>query len=136
MTIFSPRASRWPTTRAISRSASTGRTPATTVARVVELFPETFIGVCHFPQHAGEPLDAALAELRRCVDMGFVGLNLNPDPSGGRWSSPPLTDRYWYPMYEAMVESAMCPRDGPRLWPAVPRLSMPPARPTVEGVRR
>jgi 4-oxalmesaconate hydratase len=74
------------------------------IARVVDLFPETFIGVCQLPQHAGDPLDAALAELRRCVDMGFVGLNLNPDPSGGHWSSPPLTDRYWYPMYEAMVE--------------------------------
>ncbi|HET7901985.1 MAG TPA: amidohydrolase family protein, partial [Candidatus Nanopelagicales bacterium] len=49
-------------------------------------------------------LDAAIAELQRCVDMGFVGLNLNPDPSGGRWSSPPLTDRYWYPMYEVMVD--------------------------------
>ena len=74
------------------------------IARVVDLFPDTFIGVCQLPQFAGDPLDAALAELRRCVGMGFVGLNLNPDPSGGRWSSPPLTDRYWYPMYEAMVE--------------------------------
>jgi 4-oxalmesaconate hydratase len=36
--------------------------------------------------------------------MGFVGLNLNPDPSGGAFSAPPLTDRYWYPLYEAMVE--------------------------------
>ena len=74
------------------------------IARVVDLFPETFVGVCQLPQFAGEPLDAAIAELQRCVDMGFIGLNLNPDPSGGRWSSPPLTDRYWYPMYEAMVE--------------------------------
>jgi 4-oxalmesaconate hydratase len=71
---------------------------------VVDLFPETFVGVCQLPQVAGEPLDAAIAELERCVGMGFVGLNLNPDPSGGRWSSPPLTDRYWYPMYETMVE--------------------------------
>ena len=36
--------------------------------------------------------------------MGFVGLNLNPDPSGGHWTAPPLTDRFWYPLYEAMVE--------------------------------
>jgi 4-oxalmesaconate hydratase len=35
--------------------------------------------------------------------MGFVGLNLSLDPSGGQWTAPPLTDRYWYPMYEAMV---------------------------------
>jgi 4-oxalmesaconate hydratase len=53
---------------------------------------------------AGGPLDAAVAELRRCVDMGFVALNLNPDPSGGHWTAPPLIDRYWYPLYEAMCE--------------------------------
>jgi 4-oxalmesaconate hydratase len=29
---------------------------------------------------------------------------LNPDPSGGHWNSPPLTDRHWYPLYEKMVE--------------------------------
>ena len=47
----------------------------------------------------------SIAELRRCVDeLGFVGCNLNPDPSGGHWTSPPLTDRNWYPFYEKMVE--------------------------------
>jgi 4-oxalmesaconate hydratase len=35
---------------------------------------------------------------------GNVGINLNPDPSGGHWTSPPLTDRHWYPIYEKMVE--------------------------------
>ena len=30
-------------------------------------------------------------------------MNLNPDP-GGYWKSPPLTDRYWYPIYEKMCE--------------------------------
>ena len=29
---------------------------------------------------------------------------MNPDPSGGHWTSPPLTDRHWYPLYEKMVE--------------------------------
>jgi 4-oxalmesaconate hydratase len=44
-------------------------------------------------------------ELERCVkDFGFIGCNLNPDPSGGHWTSPPLTDRHWYPFYEKMVE--------------------------------
>ena len=37
-------------------------------------------------------------------ELGFIGCNLNPDPSGGHWDSPPLTDRHWYPLYEAMVE--------------------------------
>ena len=37
-------------------------------------------------------------------ELGFIGCNLNPDPSGGHWTAPPLTDRYWYPFYEKMVE--------------------------------
>jgi 4-oxalmesaconate hydratase len=36
--------------------------------------------------------------------MGFVGCNLNPDPSGGYFNAPPLTDKWWYPFYEKMVE--------------------------------
>ena len=75
------------------------------VARVVGLFPAHFAGVCQLPQTPGGALDDAVAELRRCVDeLGFVGCNLNPDPSGGFWTSKPLTDPYWYPLYEAMVE--------------------------------
>ena len=46
-----------------------------------------------------------IPELEKCVkEYGFVGINLNPDPSGGHWTSPPLTDRHWYPIYEKMVE--------------------------------
>jgi 4-oxalmesaconate hydratase len=75
------------------------------VARVTVLFPEHFASVCQLPQMPGGALDDAVAELRRCVEtMGFVGCNLNPDPSGGFWTSPPLTDAYWFPLYEAMVE--------------------------------
>jgi 4-oxalmesaconate hydratase len=75
------------------------------VARVAGLFPEHFASACQLPQTPGGALDAAVAELRRCVEtMGFVGCNLNPDPSGGYWTSPPLTDAYWFPLYEAMVE--------------------------------
>jgi 4-oxalmesaconate hydratase len=75
------------------------------VARVTGLFPRQFIGVCQLPQTPEGPLDASVAELHRCVEeLGFVGCNLNPDPSGGRWTSKPLTDEYWFPLYEAMVE--------------------------------
>ena len=46
-----------------------------------------------------------VAELERCVrELGFIGCNLNPDPSGGHWKDPPLTDRWWYPVYEKLVE--------------------------------
>ena len=33
-----------------------------------------------------------------------MGCNLNPDPSGGYWTDPPLTDPWWYPFYEKLVE--------------------------------
>ena len=75
------------------------------VARVADLYPENFAAVCQLPQTPGGALDDVVAELRRCVEeRGFVGANLNPDPSGGFWTSPPLTDPYWFPVYEALVE--------------------------------
>jgi 4-oxalmesaconate hydratase len=75
------------------------------VARVTELFPEHFAAVCQLPQTPQGSLADSVAELRRCVEtLGFVGCNLNPDPSGGHWTAPPLTDAYWFPLYEAMVE--------------------------------
>jgi 4-oxalmesaconate hydratase len=75
------------------------------VARVCALYPANFVGVCQLPQSPGVAPARSIPELRRCVDeLGFIGCNLNPDPSGGHWTSPPLTDRWWYPLYEAMVE--------------------------------
>jgi 4-oxalmesaconate hydratase len=75
------------------------------IGRVVGLFPQHFAGVCQLPQTPGGSLDDAVGELRRCVEtLDFVGCNLNPDPSGGFWTSKPLTDAYWFPLYEAMVE--------------------------------
>jgi 4-oxalmesaconate hydratase len=75
------------------------------IARVCGLYPDNFVGVCQLPQTPGEPLANCVAELERCVvGLGFIGCNLNPDPSGGHWTAPPLTDRYWYPFYEKMVE--------------------------------
>jgi 4-oxalmesaconate hydratase len=53
------------------------------IDRVVRLYPKNFIGVCQLPQSTGVPPKNAIAELERCVKMGFVGCNLNPDPSGG-----------------------------------------------------
>ena len=75
------------------------------IHRVAELFPDHFAGVCQLPQTPNGSLDDSIAELRRCVEeLGFVGCNLNPDPSGGHWTSKPLTDEYWFPLYETMVE--------------------------------
>ena len=75
------------------------------IHRVCTLYPENFVGVCQLPQSPGVAPANCIEELERCVkDFGFVGCNLNPDPSGGYWKDPPLTDKWWYPFYEKMVE--------------------------------
>ena len=106
MTIFSPRASGMAHhigDEAVSRSWTTICNDM--IARVVDLFPDNFIGVCQLPQSPGIPISNSIAELERCVnELGFVGCNLNPDPSGGHWTGLPLTDKSWYPFYEKMVE--------------------------------
>ena len=106
LTLFSPRASAMGHhigNEAIS-SAWT-RANNDLIKRVVDLYPENFVSVCQLPQSPGVPIAHSVAELERCVrELDFVGCNLNPDPSGGHWTSPPLTDRHWYPFYEKMVE--------------------------------
>jgi 4-oxalmesaconate hydratase len=106
MTIFSPRASAMEHhvgDEAVSREWS--RVCNNLIKRVVDRYPDAFIGVAQLPQSPGVGLDGSIEELERCVtELGFVGCNLNPDPSGGWWNGPPLTDRYWYPIYEKMVE--------------------------------
>ena len=75
------------------------------IRRVCDLYPANFAPVCQLPQSPGAPIDASVRELRRCVDeMAFIGCNLNPDPSGGYWNGPPLDDRSFWPLYEAMCE--------------------------------
>jgi len=75
------------------------------IHRVCSLYPENFIGVCQLPQSPGVAPASCIGELERCVnEFGFVGCNLNPDPSGGLWNGAPLSDRTWYPLYEKMVE--------------------------------
>jgi len=75
------------------------------IARVCGLFPDNFIGVCQLPQWPGAPIDACVEELDRCVtELGFVGCNLSPDPSDGHWATLPLTDEFYYPLYERMAE--------------------------------
>ncbi|GIM97983.1 amidohydrolase family protein [Paractinoplanes toevensis] len=106
LTIFSPRASAMAHHEG---DETTSRQWAEAcndlIYRVTRLFPDSFAGVCQLPQSPGVPIANSIGELRRCVEeLGFVGCNLNPDPSGGHWNSAPLTDRSWYPFYEAMVE--------------------------------
>jgi 4-oxalmesaconate hydratase len=79
------------------------------VHRVAELFPEHFVPVAQLPQTPGDQtpdgsLDEVVAELRRTVsELGFVGCNVNPDPSG-TWAGRPVTDESWFPLWEAVEE--------------------------------
>ena len=75
------------------------------IPRVSTLYPRNFVGVCQLRQSPGVAPANCIAELERAVtELGCIGCNLNPDPSGGYWRDPPLTDRWWYPLYEKMVE--------------------------------
>lgn len=75
------------------------------VYRVAQLYSDNFAPVCQLPQSPAAPPKNSIPELRRCVDeLGFVGCNLNPDPSGGFWTGLPMTDRQWYPIYEVLCE--------------------------------
>lgn len=104
LTLFSPRASTMaPHLGSIEANIAWSTHCNNLIARVCGLFPRHFAGICMVPQAPGAPIGPAVDELKRCVtELGFVGCNLNPDPSGGTFGAPPLTDRYWYPFYEAM----------------------------------
>jgi 4-oxalmesaconate hydratase len=106
LTIFSPRASGMAHhVGDAALSLAWSQACNDLIHRVCTLFPENFVGVCQLPQSPGAPPAESIGELERCVrDLGFIGCNLNPDPSGGHWRDPPLTDRWWYPLYEKMVE--------------------------------
>jgi 4-oxalmesaconate hydratase len=70
------------------------------IHRVCQLYPKNCIGVCMLPQSPRVSPANCREELERCVqEFGCVGCNLNPDPSGGYWTDPPLTDPYWFPLY-------------------------------------
>lgn len=106
VTLFSPRASAM-AHHIGDEQASTVWTQACNdlIYRVCELYPENFAPACQLPQSPKASIDGSIVELKRCVnELGFVGCNLNPDPSGGHWQTAPLTDRFWYPFFEAMVE--------------------------------
>lgn len=74
------------------------------IGQQCRMFPNRLAGMVNMPQAAGEPISNVFEEVERCVkDMGFVGVLLNPDPSEGEETTPPLSDEYWFPLYEKMV---------------------------------
>lgn len=106
LTIFSPRAGGMGHhigTEAMSIQWS--RICNNLIKRVCDLYPQNFAPVCQLPQSPGVSPKNSIPELVRCVEeLGFIGCNLNPDPSGGHWTDPPLTDPWWFDIYEKLVE--------------------------------
>ena len=106
LTIFSPRASF------MAHHLGDFNTSATWAAicnelcyRVTQLFPEHFVGAAMLPQSPGVDVHTCIPEMRKCInEYEFVGINLNPDPSGGYWRDPPLSHSFWNPIYEEMVD--------------------------------
>ena len=106
LTFFSPRAGSMEHHVGDAKvSAAWSRVCNDLIHRVCTLYPANFAAVCQLPQSPGVRPENCIPELERCVEeLGMIGCNLNPDPSGGHWKEPPLTDRWWYPHYEKMVE--------------------------------
>ena len=105
VTIFSPQASF------MTHHIGDFNTSATWAAicnelcyRVTQLFPQHFVGAAMLPQSPGVDISTCLPEMRKCInEYGFVGINLNPDPSGGHWRDPPLSNVYWHPIFAEMT---------------------------------
>ena len=104
LTIFSPRASFMAHHIGDFEVSSTWAAICNELCfRVAQLFPDHFIPAAMLPQSPGGDPKTCVPELVKCVEEdGNVAINLNPDPSGGHWKEPPLTDRHWYPIYEKM----------------------------------
>src|SRR5690606_38358332 len=87
-------------------SAEWNRLVNDVIHRQCQMFPDRLRGVAGLPQYRDESPQNCLAELERCVkELGFVGCLLNPDPTEGDGPPPPgLGDRFWYPLYEKLVE--------------------------------
>src|SRR5438132_8117942 len=106
LTIFSPRAAGMAHhvgTEAISMQWTMVSNDL--IHRICKRLPDNFVGVGQLPQFPGVSPANCIPELERIVnELGFVGINLNPDPAGGMWTDPPLTDRWWYPVYEKLEE--------------------------------
>ena len=88
----------------------------TVVAQQCACAPERLKGLAALALAAGAPIESCFDELDRTSELGFVGVIINPDLGEGDGMTPPLSDRFWFPLYErlqaldlpALVVSAGC----------------------------
>jgi len=75
------------------------------IAQAVRLHPDRFVGLGALPQSPMMSIEDCLEEVDRCVnELGFIGIKINPDPGEGGTETPHMGQKYWYPLYEKMVE--------------------------------
>lgn len=72
------------------------------IALQAAVHPDRIKGVGALPQVAGRPISETFDEIDRLVELDFVGVMLNPDPSEGAGTAPLLEDEYWFPLYEKL----------------------------------
>ncbi|MFF0508728.1 amidohydrolase family protein [Streptomyces fimicarius] len=106
VTVFSPRASFMAHhVGDFATSSAWARVCNDLCRRVSDLYPTRFVPGAMLPQSPGTDPATVVPEIERAVkDLGAVTVNVSPDPSGGSWTAPPLTDRSWYPVWEKLVE--------------------------------
>jgi len=74
-------------------------------ARCVGLYPDRFVAMATLPQVVGVSPANCVEELERCVnELGFIGCKINCDPGEGTGDTPHLGERWWYPLYQRMVD--------------------------------
>jgi predicted TIM-barrel fold metal-dependent hydrolase len=76
------------------------------VARQCEAFPERFRAIAALPQAVSTSPEDWLDEIERCVvELGFVGVLVNPDPAEGQeLGIPRIGAGWWYPLFEKLAE--------------------------------
>src|SRR5258706_6198020 len=76
------------------------------IHRICTLLPTNFAPVGQLPQHPGVSPKNCIPELERLAGLGFIGVNLNPDPARAYSTGTPLTDTWGYPLYQKISELA------------------------------
>ena len=71
------------------------------VLRSCQLNPGKFAPVGMLGQHQSCPSDRIAKQMEKWANEGFVGFNLDPDGTGGRWTNQPFTGKQNYPVFEA-----------------------------------
>jgi 4-oxalmesaconate hydratase len=76
------------------------------IYRATQMYPGRLIPAGQLPQSPGVTPASCIDELERIVtQLGFVGVNVNPDVSGGAAPfTPPISDPWWTPLWEKVVE--------------------------------